>query len=294
MINNIYSVSNDNSNYFMPYDDNEKTVTKIDKKLQWTPEKLKNFKENTPMGDNDTTLTGITLNTTYNKSTLSMTIDTPLKKKKPTSQAYEASIRTPIKKTKKRDCTPDYSDEDEEKKKMIRMTSDDNNNQMELSNCNRNLQFNNNNSYLNNSFNDSNQSENYNYNLLKANNKNLSYINTFNNDSSKIYKPDIRFQKISKSKFLQKIDAMEFLNTNSKTSSDYIESEQIIDKIKGNFLLFQLENDLNKNIQNLFYSIIEDNELFNKITNLICFSFFDGFNNRSDMFFKFLVNINFN
>jgi len=289
MINNINSVSNHNSNYFMPYDDNERTVTKLDKKVQWTPEKMKIFKENTPIGDNDTTLTGITLNTTYNKSNISISIDTPPKKKKPISQVYEASIRTPIKKTKKRDCTPEYSDEYEEKKKMVRMTSDDNNNQKEGVYCNRNIQFNNFNSNIYNSFNDSNQSDNYNYNFLKANNKNLTNNINFNNDSSKFYKPDIRFQKISKSKFLQKIDAMEFINNSTHRSSDFIESEEIIEKIKGNLLLFQLENEINKNIQILFSSIIEDNELFNKITNLICYSFFDGFNNRSDMFFKFLV-----
>jgi hypothetical protein len=289
MINNNYSVRNPNSNYFMPYDDNERTVTKPDKKVQWTPEKLRNFKENTPIGDNDTTLTGITLNSTYNKSNISISIDTPPKKKKPISEVYEASIRTPIKKTKKRDCTPEYSDEDEEKKKMVRMTSDDNNNQKEGVNCNRIIQFNNFNSNLYNSFNDSNKFHNYDYNLLKANNKNLTYNNNFNNESSNFYNPDIRFQKISKSKFLEKLDAMEFPINNINISGDFIQSEEIIDKIKGNLLLFQLENEINKNIQNLFYSIIEDNELFNKITNLICYSFFDGFNYRSDMFFKFLV-----
>lgn len=293
MINNIYSLSSHNSNYFLPFDDNERTVTKVEKKLQWTPEKMKNFKENEMIGDNDTTLTGITLNTTYNKSNISMSIDTPLKKRKPTSQAYEASIRTPIKKTKKRDCTPEYSDEDEEKKKMIRITSDDNNYHMKVLNCNRNILFNDNNPNLSNSFNETNQMRNYNYNLLKANYNNSSYNNAFH-ETSNFYKPDIRFQKISKSKFLQKIDALEEINSSMNRSSDFIESEDILDKIKGNYLLYQLENEVNRSMHNLFSSIIEDNELFNKITNLICYSFFTGFNNRSDMFFKFLVILYFN
>jgi hypothetical protein len=287
MINNIYSVTSANLSHLLSFDDNQRTVTKIDKKLQWTPEKMRNFKENQEIGDNDTTLTGITLNTTYNKSNISMSVDTPLKKKKPISEVYESSIRTPIKKTKKRDCTPDYSD-DEEKKRMFKESPIDNNSQMEF-NCNRNIQFNNFNlnQYLLNSYNN-NPNQLSNYNLLKMNHRNC-YNNDYNN-SNQFYKTDIRFQKMSKSKFLQKIDAFENLDNNINSSSDFIGSEEIIDKIKGTFLLNLLENENCRNIRHLFFSVVEDNDLFNKITNIICYSFFDGFNNRSDIFFKFLVN----
>ena len=100
---------------------------------------------------------------------------------------------------------------------------------------------------------------------------------------------DFRFQKISKSKFLQRIEQIEE-NTNSNTKpNEFIESDEIKEKIKGTYLLYALENEFSLNITNLFYTIIEDNDLFNKISNLICYSFFDGFNTRSDMFFKFLV-----
>jgi hypothetical protein len=294
MINNQFGLNNHNSNYLWQFDENERTVTKVDKKVAWTPEKAKNFKENQSFADNDTTLTGITMGTTNNKLHASMSMDTPIKKKKPTSEVYEASIRTPIKKTKKRDCTPAYTDEEDERENSSSEHSFKNNYNCNFqieNNCNRNLQFNNFNSYLTSSC--GNSAIHNNYNLLKLNTKNS--ISNLENNCNKYNRgvcnnSHIRFEKISKSKFLQKIDELESTTSNSvKTSYDIIESAEIIEKIKGNYLLYILENGYNKDYENLFFSVIEDNDLFNKITNLICYSFFDGFNNRSDIFFKFLV-----
>jgi hypothetical protein len=293
-MNNHFGINNHNTNFFWQYDENEKTVAKVDKKIAWTPEKRINFKENLSFADNDTTLTGISLGTTNNKLHTSMSIDTPIRNKKPSSELYEASIRTPIKKTKKRDCTPAYSEGEEERENSCSDKSFKNNHGYNFpmeNDCTRNIQFNNMNSCMaqTNTFPNSIN----NYNLLKLHPKNqicnfdnkLKRLNSGINDTT-----NIRFQKISKSKFLQKIDELDNNTSDGvKISTRELESVEIKDKIRGNYLLYLLENENNKNCENLFYSIIEDNDLFNKITNLICYAFFDGFNNRSDIFFKFLV-----
>jgi len=293
-MNNHFGINNQNPNFFSQYDENERTVAKIDKKVAWTPEKRRNFKENLSFADNDTTLTGISMGTTNNKLHTSMSIDTPIRKKKHSSEVYEASIRTPIKKTKKRDCTPAFSDGEEERENYCSDQSFKGNYgynfQME-NNCLRNIQFNDINSYMTHTNTFPNTINNY--NLLKLNTK--IQISNFDNKLNRLTSGvndtnNIRFQKISKSKFLQKIDELDHNNQDGgKVSTKELESVEIKDKIRGNYLLYLLENENNKNCESLFYSIIEDNDLFNKITNLICYAFFDGFNNRSDIFFKFLV-----
>ena len=288
MINSLYSLTNKNTNYFSHFDENVPTSTKANRNITWTPEKNQNCKENTSL-NNDSTLTGITLSTTINKSNISMSIDTPVKKKKLNSGLYEASIRTPIKKTKKRECTPEYSDGEDEQKDLRSMDEYNfnfkniNNNG---NNLNLNTAYNNFDPYLTNSY--KNPHHEYNYNLLKLNNK-TNHNQNLLNEANKFNRCDFKFQKISKSKFLQKIEQMEG-NTYSNTKlNEMIESDEIKEKIKGTYLLYVLENEFSLNLTNLFFTIIEDNDLFNKISNLICYSFFDGFNKRSDMFFKFLV-----
>jgi hypothetical protein len=288
MINSLYSLTNKNPNYFSHFDENVPTCTKANRNITWTPEKNQNCKENTSF-NNDSTLTGITLSTTINKSNISMSIDTPVKKKKLNSGLYEASIRTPIKKTKKRECTPEYSDGEEEQKNL-RSMNEYNFNFKNIDynghNLNLNTGYNNFDPYLSNSYQNYNLQDNY--NLLKLNNKTNNNSKLLN-EAKKFNRSDFRFQKISKSKFLQKIEQMEE-NTNSTTKlNEFIESDEIKEKIKGTYLLYVLENEFSLNPTNLFYTIIEDNDLFNKISNLICYSFFDGFNTRSEMFFKFLV-----
>lgn len=288
MINNLYSYTNKEPNYFSQFDENVPTSTKANRNITWTPEKNQNCKENTSF-INESTLTGITLSTTNIKSNISMSIDTPEKKKKLNHGLYEASIRTPIKKTKKRECTPEYSDGEEEQKDLrskdeynINFKHMDNN----VHNPNLNTIYNNFDPYLTNSYQNHHLQDNY--NLLKLNNKTNHNPNLLN-EAKKFNRNDFRFQKISKSKFLQKINLIEE-NKNSITSpNEFIESDDIKQKIKGTYLLHVLENEFCLNPTNLFFTIIQDNDLFNKISNLICYSFFDGFNNRSDIFFKFLV-----
>lgn len=70
---------------------------------------------------------------------------------------------------------------------------------------------------------------------------------------------------------------------------DYDNSNDIIDKIRGSYLLNILEKNNNSSIYKI---LLEDNVLLNKLINIMCNKFFDGFNNRDqNEFLFFLVKI---
>jgi hypothetical protein len=96
---------------------------------------------------------------------------------------------------------------------------------------------------------------------------------------------------LTKSKFLQKIENLGLNSDDNK--KEVLESNDILDKIRGAYLLSLIDCDYNNYSvwKEVFNSILSDSELFNKITNLLCYCFFEGFNSRSDVFFKFMVKI---
>jgi hypothetical protein len=172
---------------------------------------------------------------------------TPKIREKSVNQAYEASIRTPIKKSKRRECTPIDSDEEKIYKRGNGIQTEP----MDIS------------------------SNMMNFQLLKTN-------NGFPISNNRLY-----FEKLSKSKFLQKIE--ENISSISCDNSS-AENIDIFEKIKGAFLLVSLEVNDKQLLNKIFFKqIYEDSNLFNKITNLMCYSIFEGFNTKSDYFFKFLV-----
>jgi hypothetical protein len=142
------------------------------------------------------------------------------------SEFYENSIQTPVKKAKRRECTPD-SPGGSEKKPFE-------------------------------------QPEEVEYSFMMS------------------------AKKMSKSKFMESIEKVNTTNNNS-FGAYFKESEEILNKIKGSYLLDLIEG--NHNSVTFFQNVINDGQLFNQITMLICFTFFEGFNTRSDLFFKFIVNL---
>jgi len=212
---------------------------------------------------------------TYTKFFPRVSEGTPQRIKKSISQVYDDSKRTPIKKSKRRDCTPLYSDEEEEREAKI-----NNNNKLEKQSehfftCN------------NNNFEGS-----FNFNRLRMNSgSNTNFNNNLNFNNSFRPSQPVHFQKLTKSKFLEKIENLDLYSKDN--NKDVLESGDILDKIRGAYLLSLIECDYNNYSvwKDVFNSILADSELFNKITNLLCYCFFEGFNTRSDIFFKFLVRL---
>jgi hypothetical protein len=215
--------------------------------------------------------------------------------KKSSMRNYEDSIRTPIKKSKRRDCTPAYSDEEKENESERNFNQGHegyynyNNNNNQGVNLNFNSNFNNQQSQgnllYNNNFNSNPISQNnnngFNYNLLKTQ---TSFNNSMGSGLVNRKFPH-QFEKLSKSKFLEKI------NQETLEKQDVTETTELLEKIKGTYLLTLIECDNGDTnfSKKVFTSLMEDLDFFNKNTNLICYCLFEGFNSRSDVFFKFLV-----
>jgi hypothetical protein len=85
------------------------------------------------------------------------------------------------------------------------------------------------------------------------------------------------YNPISRSRFLETLES-----TNEQT-----EDNNLVSRIKGSYLLNCLEN----NNMTIYQVILSDAEIFNEVINTICGSLFEGFNKRSNVFFKFLVYI---
>jgi hypothetical protein len=147
------------------------------------------------------------------------------------SEFYENSIQTPIKKAKRRECTPDSPDREQ------------------MENC-------------------------------EVDN-NFSFMMTE------------RKSKMSNTKFMESIERVNNSVQNTNLSVYLKESEDILNKIKGNYLLDLIEGG-EKKIVTVYQSVLTDSQLFNQITMLVCYAFFEGFNTRSDLFFKFMVNFKIN
>lgn len=204
-------------------------------------------------------------------------VQTTPEKSKKKEKKYEATIRTPIKKSKRRECTPAFSDDDEQDEKIAQRSN--------LPACNLFLQ-----SQL------SNFNSLPNYDILKLTGRNTNFNNFNNNFNNFNYNKAPHFEKLSKSKFLDKINSLETANNTSLHQDQeniFIESSEIFEKLKGTYLLCKLDHDCTQDEFGLivFSSILEDPDLFNKITNLISYSIFEGFNMRSDLYFKFLVKL---
>jgi hypothetical protein len=215
--------------------------------LEMTPPKKSNLEEaNDSYINNDSTML-MSQPTLRKNFSHQYGNSTPKMKQKSLNQAYEASILTPIKKSKRRECTPIDSDEEKVNKSRMVIQQD---------------------------FKDPFSSNMMNFQLLKTHN------------GFAISDKNLYFEKLSKSKFLQKIEE----NISTGTNNSSTENREILEKIKGAFLLVSLEvTDKQEFYKILFQQIYEDSNLFNKITNLMCFCIFEGFNTKSDYFFKFLV-----
>lgn len=261
---------NSNSNYFSNknafniYSNADKTAFKNFSKQ--TPDKKENVNQiNTTdytYNNNDTTI--INTNMKFNPES-NMSFGTPERVEKNLFQNYESSIQTPIKKSRRRECTPIDSAEDE-----VESISYVNGNNLPPQNLN----------FGHNMGTDKGTNFSNNYNLLK--------MNTGNFNSFNMNKIHCQFQKLSKSKFLDKIN-----NENYSSGNDQFDCPEILEKIKGNYLLNAIESDIDHPnfIPKLFSNIVEDVDLFNKITNLLCYCLFEGFNTRQDIFFKYLVRL---
>jgi hypothetical protein len=81
------------------------------------------------------------------------------------------------------------------------------------------------------------------------------------------------------------ISRTRFMETLERTETNNDESNEIVSKIKGSYLL----NCLDNNNTSLYNIILSDSQIFNEVVNMICVSFFEGYNNRSHLFFKFMV-----
>lgn len=193
---------------------------------------------------------------TFSKFNSRVNMVTPIPKLRKNEKKFnETNKKTPLKKSKRRECTPIYSDDEEEM------------------------------NFFNDTFKkveDPNKINSLNYNILKkGNGENFTQVNL--NSSTPT------FEKISKSKFLEKINNE--TNSNVNTNMNMLHSEDIMDKIRGAYLFCKIENDVSSPEfrKLLIVSMIENSELLNKINNLISFCFFEGFNSRDDIFFNFLV-----
>jgi hypothetical protein len=156
---------------------------------------------------------------------------TPEKSKKTEIKAYDATIRTPIKKSKRRDCTPAYSDDEDEK-----IGLDQNNYFCNAENIySKNLP-------ACNLFGPQSMNCNSipNYNILKLTGR--EGMNSFSMLSNKAP----QFEKLSKSKFLDKINTLSSSN-NSDQENSLIESSEIFDKIKGTYLFNVMDYDCTSN-----------------------------------------------
>jgi hypothetical protein len=177
---------------------------------------------------NDTTVSN-----TKPLTTKSMPFSTP-RSKSSMSEFYESSIHSPVKKIKRRDCTPDSPIREESNTDM---TTDNN----------------------------------------------FSFMMTE------------RKERGTQSRFMESIEKVN-ISTADSVSIYTKEAEELLSKIKGTYLLDLIDADsgsgYGKALEKCLFQIaINDNGLFNGITNLICYSFFEGFNTRQDLFFKFMVNI---
>jgi hypothetical protein len=237
---------------------NQQTAMKI--LGNWTPDKKLIHQNNSfNISENDSTMISSNYKCVINEET-----GTP-QKKSTNKEGYDNSIRTPIKKSKRRECTPLYSPGEDGEEDNNKYFIDN-----EVLYVNQQNQF----------YNFGN-----NYKLLKMN-SNPVIINKNNSCT---------FEKLSKSKFLDKINMENSYFTNEEINNEQLKTSEILEKIRGCYLLSIIESESNYNFcKLLFMSIVEDADLFNKITNLICYSVIDGFNNRSDIFFKLLVKNNFN
>jgi hypothetical protein len=251
MTNNYY-----NHNIF--YSNNE--ITAIKNFGNWTPNKKDNHQNqmnsNSTIG-NDSTLVNSNIEFLNDES-----IGTPENKTTSRKDKSKQSIRTPIKKSKRRECTPHSPGEEHFDKK--------NDTIFQFMGKNQNFKFGiaaENKNFLNN------------HNLLKIN-PNFARETNINNT--------FQFSKLSKSKFLDKINLEKLLEINY--DDEKIDTNEILEKIRGSYLLSLIESDINMSLsKSLFKNIVDDSELFNKITNLICYCIIDGFNYRTDIFFKLLV-----
>jgi hypothetical protein len=93
--------------------------------------------------------------------------------------------------------------------------------------------------------------------------------------------------KMSKSKFMESIEKANTTVQNTSYAVYLKEAEDILNKLKGSYLLDLIEGG-NQQIT-VFHNVLNDSILFNQITMVVCYTFFEGFNTRSDLFFKFMV-----
>ena len=211
-------------------------------------------------------------------------ISTPENKPK---KDYDATLNSKIKKTKKRDCTPHDQD-------------DDTCSFYGLNNENLNDSHYNNNYGLNNDtrmtfgpstsnmfsrdtlLNITNMTNFNNISNIKNNQTVLNETYYGNNHNNNSY---LTFTK-QKSRFLNELDRN--LDFDQNVQIDTEEEKEVKNYLKGSFMLEKLENE-NAHIDNIYSNLFQGKEILQKIAYEVVKSFFDGYNNRINTFYKYLV-----
>ena len=210
---------------------------------------------------------------------------------KPKKSEYDATLNSKIKKTKKRDCTP-LSPDHETYSFMNHSNNENLNNSFYNNNYNINeTRFSFGQSFVNGGHRDSLQNLNNISNISSIlPNPNLGVGNISNLDTSFISNNYNRRQNLyltftqQKSKFLNDLD-----QKSNVVQIDSEEEKEVKNYIKGSFMLEKLENESNVNIDKIYSNLFEEKEILQKLTYEVVRSFFDGYNNRTNMFYKYIV-----
>jgi len=274
---------------------------------------------------NDPQMKNITLrklknpnSTTFNDNFTNRITNTPESKPK---KEYDGTINSKIKKTKKRDCTP-LSPE-----KTTETYSFFNNGNIYLSNYNNNVHnamhhdstMSLNNNFSHNTFTRESLQQNHYGNLSKIGNiGGLTHISNIKPTSSQnqLFNQSFSLNLINQSQNELNNNNDPYLTVNNNNSystftqqkSKFLkdlenENEIQLDSegeirvkqyLKGSLILEKLENQNQFFVEKISNSFFENNEIKDTITYEIVTSFFNGYNNRSNAFFKYFVSYYFN
>lgn len=272
-INQSYSLPKDyyqnNNNSYLNYQSNPNEYIYQDSNNSFNniTFRKQNFNTQNPFGDNKKN---------------SRSDRTPDKKPK---RLEDSTWNSPIKKTKRRECTPTSPETQAH-------SIDIENNTLNTINQTH-FNFNNFNGAQNitainfNDYSTMNDYSNLNCTTTNAvygtNNKDFS--NYSNNCHFHNKKYNLTFTD-QKSKFLRKLETQD--NDQSHISDN---ERDIISFFKGNLILYQLGSN-NMNIdQQVYEELFKNDEILQKIIYEVILSFFEGFNGRNEAFYKYLVSI---
>jgi len=278
-----YQTNNPNPNIYQdPKDLANITLRKI------KPPKLINF--------NDENYNIENLDTTNISNTPPKFAYTPEKKSR---KDYEATLNSKLKKTQRRDCTP-FSPNKTHKNNNDTYYNTIFNNE-NISHINNNVScFNNETSFsFGQTINDSNRI------FSRESLQNISTITNISNNNQtnqSLFNEGLNFDfrnkennynltfTQQKSKFLKDLENGEKERLTLALFQNETEEEKDVKYyLKGSLILEKLEYENQLNINKIYQNLFDEKEIHQKITLDVVRSFFDGYNNRSKNFYKYIV-----